>query len=494
MSTAAAARKKEAPLPSNNDAERAVLGAIIMDNSALAKALEHIKPSDFFQFRHQRIFQRMIAMADAGKAIDLITLCEEMAQNKELDAVGDANVHGSAYIASLFDGMPRVQNIEHYAKIIKEHAVRRQVITLAEKIQARAWEGEETPVGLITSAQQSLASITPQSQTIVGGNGKLSYSLDEFLAQKFPPPEHLIEWTFSKSGSALIVAKPHHLKSWYTLAVSLLSTVPGTLLNKLHVPRPVRTLLVSVEDFPGQTQERIEFLLKREGFRHIDRDLFRIIPRPIGGIDIMSEVWYQRILRAIDDHKADIVIFDVLRRITSIDINSPKESSLFCEQMERLRDTTGASTVIVHHENRKEADIMAASAGSFNIPGWANSVIRFQRKLDEVINESKVSSVEIEVDNKFAPSPEPVRMVLDLSSETPIRLEELEDATGLADLREQLGLFWTVNDLSDVLGVHKSNAKRRLKKMIAAGIAEKAMDGKRGRSGGLARYQFVGAE
>jgi hypothetical protein len=149
---------------------------------------------------------------------------------------------------------------------------------------------------------------------------------------------------------------------------------------------------------------------------------------------------------------------------------------------------------VVHHENRKGEDIMRASAGSFNFPGWANVLIRFQRKVEEVIGGVKVSHVEIEVDNKLASSPDPVRMVLDLASENPVRLESLEDAAGVDDLRQELGALWSVRDLAEVLAVHASNAKRRLKKLIAAGIAEKAVEGKRGRQGGLARYRFVGAD
>lgn len=479
----------ERPLPNNINVERSILGAIILDNAALLTAFPLINTLDFFHGHHRLIWQAMLSMAEKKIPIDIVTLSEELHRNGKLEQAGSA-----PYVSSIADGMPRVSNVEHYCNILKDLSVRRQVIHLAEHIQARAFEGEETPTTILANAQTKFSSITPRQQQIVTGNGKLTYSVDEFMAQKFPPPEHLIEWTFSKSGSALIVAKPHHLKSWYTIAISMLATVQGTLLNKLNVPRPVRTLLISVEDFPGQTQERMDMLLNRDAFREIDRDAFRIMPRPIGGLDIMDETSLQRVMEEIQSHRADMVIFDVLRRIFRGDINSPKESSAFCEQMERIRDATNAATVIVHHENRKEADIMAASAGSFNLPGWANSVIRFQRKMDEVIAGSKVSSVEIEVDNKFAPNPEPVRMVLDTASETPIRLEELEDSAGVSELRDQLGSFWTVNDLAEVLSVHKSNAKRRLKKMMAAGICEKFADGRRGRQGGLARYHFVGSD
>lgn len=477
------------PLPHNPDAERSILGAILINNAAIEKASAQISTADFFLPQHRVIFQQMVEMFAANIPIDLVTIVDRLENNNRLTKAG-----GSAYIASLATGIPRVSSVDEYSSIVKGNSVRRQTIVLADQMQDRAWEGEETPSALISTMQQKLASIKSSGQQIVGGNGKLTYSVDEFLEEQFPPPEHLIEWIFSKSGSALIVAKPHHLKSWWAIAVGLLATVPGTLLAKLNTPQPMRTLLISVEDFPGQTQQRMNMLLQRDAFRNIDKTAFRIMPRPIGGIDIMDENWYQRIVKEIVDHNAHIVIFDVLRRIFRGDINSPKESSAFCEQMERIRDATGAATAIVHHENRKEGDIMAASAGSFNLPGWANSVIRFQRKMDDLIDgKVKISSVEIEVDNKFAPNPEPVRMVLDLTSETPVRLEELEDVTGLAELRDALGFHWTVNDLAQVLSVHPSNAKRRLKKLATGGFVEKAVEGKRGRSGGLARYQFVGA-
>lgn len=85
-------------------------------------------------------------------------------------------------------------------------------------------------------------------------------------------------------------------------------------------------------------------------------------------------------------------------------------------------------------------------------------------------------------------------MVLDLKSETPVRLENVEDTSGLQELRDALGGDWTVRDLAEAMNVHKSNAQRRLKKLMAAGIVEKLVGGKRGRAGGLARYKFVGSD
>jgi DNA-binding MarR family transcriptional regulator len=131
---------------------------------------------------------------------------------------------------------------------------------------------------------------------------------------------------------------------------------------------------------------------------------------------------------------------------------------------------------------------MYASAGSYNLPGWANVMIQFKRKREE----NGISHVEIEVDNKLAQSPEPMRMVLDFTSETPVRLENVEETGGVQELRDALGTDWTAKDLAEAMNLPRTTAQRRLRKLMASGIVEKLTGGKRGRAGGLARFRFVG--
>ena len=111
------------PLPHNPDAERAVLGAILFDNSKLADVRSRLSASDFFLDQHRRVFQQMIMLGEAQQAIDLVTLTDQLHRQGELEAAG-----GAAYVAQLVDGVPRVSNVEHYARIIKENAARREVI------------------------------------------------------------------------------------------------------------------------------------------------------------------------------------------------------------------------------------------------------------------------------------------------------------------------------------------------------------------------------
>src|SRR6266852_4643314 len=96
----------EKPLPNNLDAERSVLGAILLDNNALNPAIEHLRPEDFFLDQHRRVFTQMIALGEVQQAIDLVTLTEELNRKGDLEASG-----GAPYLASLADGMPKESDI-----------------------------------------------------------------------------------------------------------------------------------------------------------------------------------------------------------------------------------------------------------------------------------------------------------------------------------------------------------------------------------------------
>ena len=138
----------ERPLPHNLDAERSILGAILLDNHLLNAAIEKIKTEDFFLAPHQRIFERMLELGESQQAIDLVTLTEVLARRGELEAAG-----GAAYVAQLLDGVPRITNVEHYARIVKEKAVLRNLIHAAHAIQQHALDAEDEADAILDRAE-----------------------------------------------------------------------------------------------------------------------------------------------------------------------------------------------------------------------------------------------------------------------------------------------------------------------------------------------------
>jgi replicative DNA helicase len=144
----------ERTLPHNLEAERAVLGAILLHNDAFNLAAEVIDAQDFFRDAHRRIFDKMVALVERGDPIDLVTLKEELGRSGELDEVG-----GPAYIAALVDGLPRSTNVEHYARIVKEKATLRRLIYSANKIVAEAYEAEDEADVILDQAERSIFAI-----------------------------------------------------------------------------------------------------------------------------------------------------------------------------------------------------------------------------------------------------------------------------------------------------------------------------------------------
>lgn len=138
-------------LPANVEAERSILGAILLDNFAYNEAAEHLKPEDFSLDSHRRIYARMQDLAESSRAIDLITLVEELDRKKELQAIGDA-----AYISGLLDGVPDRPSIEHYVKIVRDKALLRGLIHTANAAIARASEQSETAEDILNDTEASI--------------------------------------------------------------------------------------------------------------------------------------------------------------------------------------------------------------------------------------------------------------------------------------------------------------------------------------------------
>src|SRR5215813_8522810 len=144
----------ERTLPHNLEAERSVLGAILVHNEAFNTAAQVIDGRDFYRDAHRRIFDRMVALSERGEAIDFITLKEELSRGGDLDEVG-----GPAYVASLVDGVPRATNVEYYARIVKEKATLRNLIYAANKILTNAYEADQESDLILDEAESSIFAV-----------------------------------------------------------------------------------------------------------------------------------------------------------------------------------------------------------------------------------------------------------------------------------------------------------------------------------------------
>jgi len=143
--------------PSSLEAERTVLGGILVQTSNLNVVLSTISPEDLYKDAHRKILERIVSLVDRGLAVDLLTLTEDAQRAGILEEVG-----GASYLASLLDGVPRNLNVEYYAQIIKEKALLRRLILSSSRIIQDSYDQKEDADELLNAAQTAIVEIAEQ--------------------------------------------------------------------------------------------------------------------------------------------------------------------------------------------------------------------------------------------------------------------------------------------------------------------------------------------
>jgi len=141
-------------LPASVEAERAILGAVLLDNQAYPQAAEFLRADDFSLDSHRRIYLRMMELAETGRPIDFVTLTEQLGQHKEIEAVG-----GVAYVTSITDGLPRVKNIEQYVRIVRDKALLRGLIHAANSAIQKAYDQDAPAEEIVDAAESAIFQI-----------------------------------------------------------------------------------------------------------------------------------------------------------------------------------------------------------------------------------------------------------------------------------------------------------------------------------------------
>jgi replicative DNA helicase len=178
-------------LPANVDAEKTILGAVLLDNAAHAEAAEKLESEDFSLDSHRRIFLRMSELIDAGRAVDIVTLANELSRYKEVEAVG-----GVAYLASLTEGLPRRPVIEEYIRIVKDKSLLRKLMGICSLAIARAADQGETALEVIGAAEADLLKVSEKGLT------QGFESLHSIVANSFGTIDNLYEQSREITGLA----------------------------------------------------------------------------------------------------------------------------------------------------------------------------------------------------------------------------------------------------------------------------------------------------
>ena len=143
--------------PYSEDAEQAVLSAMLMDQDAVLRATEYLDDTMFYAERHRRIFRSMVSIAERGAVVDPLTLAEELGRRGELEGAG-----GKEYLGFLVDAVPTAANIEYHAQIVREKALLRRLIEVSTSVVTEAFEGKLTAGELLDDAESKIFQVSQQ--------------------------------------------------------------------------------------------------------------------------------------------------------------------------------------------------------------------------------------------------------------------------------------------------------------------------------------------
>ena len=373
------------PPPNNPDAERAVLGAILLDNNALHVALkENLCSGDFFFAQNQKIFRAMIAMCSAGKNIDLITLSEAL-RSKGAGEWGEiAHLGGEAYISSLADGMPRVSNIKHYATIIREKSARRNALHASESIMHAAWDPDMKVEDAAKLAHALSISLSAWSSD--GGLG--------VLASEISPEK--VEWLWAGRipiGKITVLdGDPGLGKSFLTLDLAARITT-GRLMPDGSPGVDGGVLVLNAEDGSADTivprllamganLKRVRILKTLMGS---DGERQPEIPADLAAIERTAELV-----------KAKLIVVDPLMAFLASETNSFRDQDVrrALAPLAMTAERLGAAVLIVRHLNKNsEGNPIYRGGGSIGIIGAARAGLLVARDPDDQSNQSRILAV-----------------------------------------------------------------------------------------------------
>ena len=242
--------------PQSLEAEMSVLGGVLLENEALNKALELLRPDDFYREAHRKIFNAIIDLTEKGEPADLVTLTAALQQRGDLEEIG-----GNAYLATLVDYVPTAANIAYYSRLVKEKAIGRHLINVATEIATRGYDGGEVEQTL-DWAEKSIFEIT-------GMKTKQSYfSTREIMKDTFKAIEKLYDrkelvtgvptgfndldtMTAGLQGGDLVIVAGRPSMGKTAFALNMVEHAA------VHAEEPVATIIFSLEMSKEQLVQRL---------------------------------------------------------------------------------------------------------------------------------------------------------------------------------------------------------------------------------------------
>lgn len=361
-------------LPANIDAEKTILGAVLLDQNALKEINISLEADDFSLDSHRRIMLRMKQLWEEKIPIDIVTLANRLAREKEIEAVG-----GVAYLASLTEGLPRRPVINEYIRIVRDKSLLRQLMMVSSVTIQRAADQSEDSIGVFEKLDHDLAGLKERIRVLMRSNHQEPFFVGyrTFVSQSTDDIEWTIEGIIQSEGHGLIVGDSGATKSMlaYDLALHLVSATPWF---QHAVPRRRKVGLVSREDATGLCQSRMKRLI------HGSSDAMKMF---LDCIDLeewlyfntraqretwtlQSEADIQDIITAVRERGIEFIIIDVFRTVWEGDENDNQETAKVLAAAKRIGTEGKCQVAIIHHLSKSDKGTIFDRARGGGINGW----------------------------------------------------------------------------------------------------------------------------
>ena len=417
----------ESGLPANTDAEKTILGAVLLDNQALKEISISLNADDFSLDSHSRIWLRMADLYAAGRAIDIVTLSAELSKHKEIEAIG-----GVAYLASLTEGLPRRPVIDEYIRLVADKSIARKLMLISSTTIARAANQSETAGQTLNILEAQLVQLKDRSKLLsrVRNPEPFFIGFRSFLSSAPDNTEWTVDRLIQKEGNGLILGDPGTSKSLAVFDLAL-HLVGGVAWFHHKIPQRVKVGLVTREDAPGLSQSRLKRL--KEGASE-SLSMF------LEGIDLedwlyvhtrtqretwtlQSEADVLEIIESIKERGIQICFFDVFRVLWRGNENDSQETSAVLETVKRIGRETNCQIGLVHHVSKSDRGTIFDRARGSGILGWREWAIALTIENTDAQPKDQIRKMEFQT--KQACAAPPIYYRID-GYESMLKLEEVE--------------------------------------------------------------------
>jgi hypothetical protein len=401
---------EERPLPHNLDAERAIIGAILLAGprtERVEEALRCVQCTDFFLPQHRVIFRHMKRLHQQNKPTnDIVLLYESLEATQELEAAG-----GVAYVSSVPDGLPRVANLSHYVEIVKMKALLRQKAHIAETILAKLRNAN----GNAAEVLRDISALSAPLREEIGQKRILNFkSGSEFAAFTEDRIEWIIPGYVAKGATTELGAKVKMGKTTLNLNMVRAAAEGQNFLGK---PTLKSSTVYLTEQPPVSFRQAIERagLLSRDDFRFLLHSDARTIP------------WPELAAAAVGECKrvgATLLVVDTLGQFAGLLGDSENNSGDALAAMQPLQRAAseGIAVVIVRHERKSGGDVGDSGRGSSAFAGAVDIVLSLRKPVG---NSRKTLRV-LQAVSRFSETP--AELLIELRENTYVALGEPHDA------------------------------------------------------------------